>query len=563
MKGATRLPVLAVLAALLAAAPGSLPAAAQDAPPPGGLTNKPPPKPLTPEEQKEARKLFDQGKAMVEKGQGLQARALFEEFLKKYPGADEDMVQEAEDRGGPNFLAGIELQHDAGPPARRIDIELMADGYILDKFKDILPADEGHMKEFWAEPLYGEYENYFNVWRFDLVSKQDGVDEMTPEEKGMPPPDPSKKPPKPSKHPPKQFSTALNCKQAGPQNQVWADPEQVMRWRKYLKVSDGLTMAFAKKGSLGMGGGGIATTGPKGAVVHEFGHAFVNLLDEYAVNPAAPGGKVFAANAISTDDPQGKAYPPFEEVPWKHWLTPQYKEKYLGTGVGMFLGGATYKKGVFRPSAGCAMNSGGGGAYCWVCREAGVLAIYSYVSPLDESGPIADRVKLAQGESKELFVQPMQPKTHRIQVEWRIQVLGTAVDAVPPGSSTGGESVSSVEDDRAAAMWQREGGRAQARRDNPLPEGNPKGSPLKAVVKPLKGGAFHSVVKLENLPPGFYRVTARVFDDTVIPKDKYPWVIKDPDRLREEWRTWIVESMPAASAPPPAAPPPPGTPPKK
>src|SRR5258706_12033573 len=115
---------------------------------------------------------------------------------------------------------------------------------------------------------------------------------MTAEEKGMPPPGPSRKPPKPSKHPPKHYSTALNCKQAGPQNQVWADPEQVARWRRYLKVSDGLTMAFAKKGALGMGGGGIATTGPTGAVVHEFGHAFVNLLDEYTNNPMPPGGRV-------------------------------------------------------------------------------------------------------------------------------------------------------------------------------------------------------------------------------------------------------------------------------
>src|SRR5688572_32697725 len=49
--------------------------------------------------------------------------------------------------------------------------------------------------------------------------------------------------------------------------------EQVMRWRKYLECSDGLTIAFAKKGKLGMGGGGIATTGPLVAVVHEFGHA--------------------------------------------------------------------------------------------------------------------------------------------------------------------------------------------------------------------------------------------------------------------------------------------------
>ena len=44
---------------------------------------------------------------------------------------------------------------------------------------------------------------------------------------------------------------------------------------------------------------GIATTGPRGVVVHEFGHAFVGLLDEYANTSSA--GSVIAFHLHRSD----------------------------------------------------------------------------------------------------------------------------------------------------------------------------------------------------------------------------------------------------------------------
>ena len=107
-------------------------------------------------------------------------------------------------------------------------------------------------------------------------------------------------------------------------------------------------------------------------------------------------------------------------------------------------------------------------------------------------------------------------------------------------------------DDRAGGMWQRDGARASERRRNPLPEGNPSGAPLKAVVKKQAGGSIRSTARVEKLPPGVYRVTARVVDDTRIPGEAFPWVLKDPDRLREERRAWTLQvTGPSASVPVP------------
>jgi hypothetical protein len=552
-------PWLLVLLAALAAAPGPRPAAGQDATKPEEESLGPPPPPLTPEQDKAARALFAKAKELVKAGQGIPARVLFEEFLKKYPGADEDLVSEADDRSGPNFLAGIELQHDAGPSARRLDVELMGDGYTLEKFRYFKAEALSQMKEFWREPLFAEYEDYINVWRFDLVSKEEGVDDVSPEERGMPRPDDPrarKRYDKKMKRT-KRYSTALDCKAAGPARQVWANPDQVLRWRQYLEGSDGYTIAFARKGELGMGGGGIATTGKKVAVVHEFGHAFGGLLDEYTNNPSRPDYRIWAPNSVSTDDPDPRKIPAWNEVPWAHWF--RVDGKPIVNGVVIRLGGATYTLGAFRPADGCAMN--GGGPYCWVCREASLLKLYSFVSPIDESGPNSDTIRLGPGETKELFVVPMQPKTHDLKVTWTIQVVAAMPE--PVASMDGPvvtDDLSYVQDERASGMWQPDGDRAAKRRANPLPEGTPPGAPLKAVrTKTPKGGARWSVVLGEKLPPGFYKVTARVVDDAVVPGQPRSWIAKDADRLLEEWRSWNVEVLPAAAAPAPVGPtPPPG-----
>jgi len=155
--------LLLAAALLLAAGPLPGPAAAQDGKPDpqpfggeGAGDDLPPP--LTPEEEKAPADLFAEGKAAVAKGSKFwkSAEKIFKEFLKKYPGADPDMVREAEDRSGENCLAGIELMHDSGPSARRIDVELMGDGYIESKFKSFWKDAPAQMIEFWKEPLYEE-----------------------------------------------------------------------------------------------------------------------------------------------------------------------------------------------------------------------------------------------------------------------------------------------------------------------------------------------------------------------------------------------------------------------
>ncbi len=538
---------LAGALAFLGSPAGSPPAHADD--PPAG--DAPAKGTLSPDDATKAKALFDEAVAQQEKRDYLGARKKFKRLLAEYPGADPALVEEAEERSEDNCFLGIQEIHEGGPSANRIDVELMGDGYLLEQQDKFRKNAEDQLKEFWREPLYDEYQSYFNVWRFDLASKEEGVDEVGPGGGGPGADDPKAAK---RKRPLKEYSTALNCQAAGPQQQVMADAEMVFKWRKYLKVSDGLSICFAKKGQLGMGGMGIATTGRRVAVVHEFGHAFVGLLDEYAINPSPPSGRISAPNAVSGKGP--KEPPDLAFVPWKHWILAKNTE------VGLFLGGATYQLGVWRPAPACAMNSGGTSPYCWVCRETGVLRIYDYVNPIDEAAPASDEVVIPPGGKAEFSVVPMAPAHHRLSTDWwleRVKSKTTTKSDDDEGES--GEPASEPPTRVRPQVpvlspdgWTKGPARGFVRQSNPWPPGPPRGDAVAAKEKSVEHGQYRSTVVLEGLPLGRYVLTAQVKDDARVPNYKFPWVIRDPNKILEERREWIVTVGDAPAGKPGAAP---------
>jgi len=180
---------------------------------------------------------------------------------------------------------------------------------------------------------------------------------------------------------------------------------------------------------------------------------------------------------------------------------------------------------------------------CWVFREAGVLKIYEYVNPIDESGPARDDITMVEGEKREFFVQPMAPLTHALKVEWYLQIVDD-LSSLPSPPSEGPSNYGGGIDGSDLPRWIRGGSRGRDRRANPLPVDKPHGAKLDAINKKVrakqKGHFFRSSPDLPHLPAGVYRLTARVWDDTRMRGAPHPWVIKDRQRLLEERRTWIL-----------------------
>lgn len=129
------------------------------------------------------------------------------------------------------------------------------------------------------------------------------------------------------------------------------------------------------------GGGGIynsyllTTTGHKSflpVVVHEFGHSFAALADEYYyddqyVNMYDPKVEPWEQNLTTLVDFGSK---------WKDMLpkgtpipTPAPADSGE-MGIGVYEGGGYMSKGVFRPSSDCRMKTNSAKEFCPVCRRA-------------------------------------------------------------------------------------------------------------------------------------------------------------------------------------------------
>ena len=93
-------------------------------------------------------------------------------------------------------------------------------------------------------------------------------------------------------------------------------------------------------------------------VVHEFGHSFGGLADEYYY-----------------DDQYEESYHPDAE-PWEPNITTRvdfdskWKDMMGKDGVGLFEGGGYQSKGVWRPCEDCRMKTNENPDFCPVCEKA-------------------------------------------------------------------------------------------------------------------------------------------------------------------------------------------------
>ncbi|MCE9638300.1 MAG: hypothetical protein K8T90_21575 [Planctomycetes bacterium] len=501
--------LLACSLALLAS-----PAGAQDKNPDAGSGDDPGFAP--PDSKDDSTPAYLKAIDLQRKGKWKEAQEAFREVVKKYP----NTVHKADcdTRGGENCYMGTMKLFESGPPARRIDVAVMGDGFQIDPKSQKQEEDWAKLcvDVLWSDAAYSEYRNYFNYYYVRLVSKDDGVDKPLTEAEKKDIEERRRRGKKQKVHV-TDFNTAIDCKAAGPAGQVMADRDLVYQWLDYANRDvpgcgdDALVIAFAKFGILGMGGGGIANVGrpDKSITVHEFGHAFVGLLDEYQNAAGPPPYAIRAANA--TSDPKF--------IPWQHFLDKKVP------GVGVFEGGATYKTGVWRPAqGGCAMNSAGAtGGYCPVCREAAVLCFYGYLSPIDQTSPAPDTERgCTAGDGTTISITPLKPMTHSLQVEWffdRIPDSEPGPQAVAHGGETSDNPVVG-----GIPGWMP--GPRLRDRDPILYEMAPLGVPGDEYARTDKT-KDHFLFDVAKLPPGRYVVTARVFDPT-------EWVLKDPKHLLEE-----------------------------
>jgi hypothetical protein len=255
-----------------------------------------------------------------------------------------------------------------GDPATSLDLAFIAEGYTaaeMGKFRD----DVKKMADLlFAEQPFDQYKDKINIWAVEAVSNESGTD--IPGERSY-------------------VNTAVNSSFYTFDLDRYLTTQDIKSVNDYAAVvpHDNIIVLI---NSTRYGGGGVynyysgTTVGhslsPK-VFIHELGHGFAGLADEY-YSSAVAYDEFYPLN-VEPWEPNITTLVNFD-AKWKKLIakdtpvpTPA-EDKYKNI-TGVFEGGGYSAKGIYRPEQDCRMNSNSPKGYCAVCKDAVRKMIEFYI----------------------------------------------------------------------------------------------------------------------------------------------------------------------------------------
>ena len=287
-----------------------------------------------------------------------------------------------------------------GPTAERVNVVLVAEGYTAAQ-RGRFEADAARIAgALLATPPYSDYRAFFNAYAVAVASAESGADHPS---RGV--------------YRDTYFDAAYDC--AGIERLICLGGEGRLDTvlRDVFPEYD-VVLVVVNDPEYGGSGGRFAVASTHGAAaeiaVHEVGHSFAGLSDEY-------GGTGRGFDSWNTTTTTDRA-----RVPWRVWVedetplpTPD-ADAYTGV-VGLFEGAAYADFGAYRPERFCKMRALGD-PFCAVCTERHVGAVYGLVSPIASAEPAGPDVEVGDGDRLALRVEPLVPED-RLAVEWTVDGL--------------------------------------------------------------------------------------------------------------------------------------------
>ena len=253
-----------------------------------------------------------------------------------------------------------------GDSDNRVDIIILGDGYTSSEIdttftSDILDYLSYIFDDSALTQPFGRYENFFNIYAVDVVSNESGADDPTA---GI------------------VRDTALDA------TYLFDGITQRLLYVNDTKATTAMDAALSGTGitaemryvlvndtQYGGGGGYFAVYAAGNGIaqeiaLHEVGHSFAGLADEYGGIPQMYLGAEPVEINVTTN-PAGEK--------WAEWLG--YVDPILGT-VGAYEGGGHYDFGIYRPTLDSKMRILGQ-PFDPIAREEFILDFYDLVDPLD------------------------------------------------------------------------------------------------------------------------------------------------------------------------------------
>jgi hypothetical protein len=255
--------------------------------------------------------------------------------------------------------AGVTKIYYAGDPHVNVDLAFIAEGYKADEMEKFRQDVRRMADILFAESPFSDYKDRINIWAVEALSSDSGTD--IPGEKIY-------------------VNTVLNS------SFYTFDLDRYLTTQDIKSVNDYAAAVphdniIVLINSTRYGGGGVynyysgTTTdhplSPK-VFIHEFGHGFAGLADEYYSSTVAYD-EFYPLN-VEPWEPNITTRVNFDSK-WKKLISPgtpvptPSEQKYENV-TGLFEGGGYSAKGIYRPESDCRMKSNSEKGYCSVCRDA-------------------------------------------------------------------------------------------------------------------------------------------------------------------------------------------------
>lgn len=316
--------------------------------------------------------------------------------------------------------------YDNGDPRNRLDLVITGDGYTAPEMGKFASDAANLAAAILREEPFHEYQRYINVRRVEVASAESGADH-----------------PERSVFRNTAFDAAYNC--SGIQRLVCVNTGKVRDAVAFLPAEQrDYILVVVNDSEYGGSGGSVSVTSTNSQAVeillHEFGHTFGGLADEYDSQPPV------CSDAFEPAAPNVTRQTSRDLIKWGGWIEPDTPVPTLSAvpGVpGLYRGAAYCPETLYRPTYMSKMRVLGR-PYDQVNTEQLILNLYDYTSPIDGYSPPVEPQTIPRGGSASFSVTPPEPINHELDVRWRVDgavrthgrdfVLATA--ALPAGNHT-------------------------------------------------------------------------------------------------------------------------------
>lgn len=311
--------------------------------------------------------------------------------------------------------AQVETLQRSGAPGNRINVVLLGDGYRTEDQAKLTRDAQRWLDAFRRTSPFSNYASYFNVKLIHLVSREDGADNgvhglgVTRDTAlGA------------------AFQNANPAGQAPDYRLLVVDNARAQAVVMALAPECTTVLVLVNDPNYGGSGGVVPTFSahPDSGLIalHELGHAFGGLADEYQC------GDTRDLPATLEAFPNVTTLQGWNLIKWRNWIEPGLPlptpaDTAHPATLGLFEGAYFHDTGVFRPRQTCRMRSLTD-AFCEVCSEAIVRRIYGQIRPVDAAP--ASTLSADGGAVLSFSVTRPLPAPDTTQVTWTVDGVATS-----------------------------------------------------------------------------------------------------------------------------------------